>query len=237
MRNEPFIAPDNPYASLDRGMFISRDLLLSNGKKEDRFCRIGHCDVFNFQGVANFCIVNYQVFTWETMPETPEQYAAYDVYKDPVSGSDTFTFSDKPVPFDVFRAESFGIESFIRDGRRLTGAKKETFADFYAKYSPDEEHIWPSADDAIAVNYIVHQQSFVSVKGAPLVPLSSRLRYRGYGLSDPDKLTVAPGQVYRKGAFIYADKPFKNRDGMIADALAHFTVEGRAAAKQLFMPS
>jgi len=237
MRNEPFIAPDNPYASLDRGMFISRDLLLPGGKKEDRYCRIGHCDVFNFQGVANFCIVNYQVFVWETMPETPEQYAAYEVYKDPVTGSDTFSFSDKPVPFDVFRAESFCIESFIRDGRRLTGDKKETFADFYSKYSPDEEHIHPDIVGSMAVNFVTHQQSLVSVKGGPLVPLSSRLRYRGYDLNDSVKLTVGPGQVYRKGAFIYLDKPFKNRDGMIADALAHFTVEGRAAAKQLFMPS
>lgn len=237
MRNEPFIAPDNPYANLDRGMFVSRDLLLANGKKEDRYCRIGECNVFNFQGVANYCIVSFKVYVWETMPQTAEQYAKFEVYKDPRSGADTFSFSDKPAPFDVFRAESFCIESFIRDVRRLDVNKLETFADYYAKYSPDEEHIHPDIVGSIAVNFVVHQQSFVSVKGAPLVPLSSRLRYRGYELNDSVKLTVGPGQVYPKGAFIYVDNQFKNRDGMIADALAHFTVEGRAATKQLFMPS
>ena len=137
---KPFVPEDNPYDALDRGLFIARELMHQTSdidvNREDTYCRISRIEVYNFQGMSNYCIIGYQVMIFPYQPVTEEDYAKGQIYKDPrgLLGVDKYYFQNAPQHMSSQMVENLCITDFIQNVRILKQSAWPTFKSLYAPF-------------------------------------------------------------------------------------------------------
>lgn len=100
------VQADNPYASLDRGLFI-----LAGADRP--YARLQVC-TWRQQGPATFPgYLTYQVKTYATKPTTEAEYGAGTLYQHPVNGLKEFIAFTRGVVETAIQAEYWAIEDFL----------------------------------------------------------------------------------------------------------------------------
>lgn len=230
-----FIPKDNTYDANDRGLFLSRNLLITNEQTVECYCRVQEAVVLNFQGAPNYTIVGYKIGYWLNKPETDDDYLAITPYRDPRNNQDTFYFTMQPQAMTVFDVENYAINDFVKTNRGTDPAKWPTLAQLYQQYNLVKGDYHMHGVTELGVNNVMHQAKYVSVSGKPLMVAAERLRYRGYKMKSAHEIKPLESYVYAENQFLYVDNvAFVDRGQIIADAARHFASEaGQQAVKEL----
>lgn len=230
-----FIPDDNPYDQADRGLFLTRNLLISAEQVADCYCRIQQATLMNFQGAPNYTIVGYKVGYWLEQPVSDADYDAMTLYKDPRGNVETFYFTMQPQEMSLIEIENYCINDFVKVNRMALPAKWPTLGQLYTSYNAVKNEYHMHGVTAFAVNNVMHRAEYVSVSGKPLQLASQKLRYRGYEMKGTLDVHPLEPYVYKENQFLYVDNvQFVDRAQIVTDAQRHFiSDDGQRAVREL----
>lgn len=223
---KPFAPTEaDEYTGLDRGLFYARNLTFTDGfgdlMEDDTYSRISRIEVYNFQGVSNFCIIGYQVMCYKAHPVNEADYKNNFLYIDPRAPKvSTYYFQAVPQGMNVRVLEQLCISDFINQVRATDPSLWNTLTSLYESFSPYKDALMVAAGGLQGVDNVSHQTLFTSTDGKPPALTSQQLRYRGY------ELDGSQGRLskwtYGTGQYMYANVPFMDRTRMIIAAKEDF---------------
>lgn len=227
---------NNPYAGLDRGLFMAMDLDVGSGDVQDRLCRIGNVSVQAYQAETNVAVVTYQVLYFVKTPVTESDYASQArVYVDPRNQASSFSFAALAKDYKAIFIEGLCINDFLQNKRATPPAQWENVLERMDSWALCAPVITPDEDKGLGVSHVRHHQYFSTTDGKPIVHDRSVMRYRGYELRPDDPTKPKSNWAnWPAGRFIEFESPIFSHSKMVSLAVAHFGRSGWEEIKDLF---
>lgn len=166
----------------DKGLFLVNNLMIAGSNKaiKQAVCRIGEASLMTAGGLCYNRLLMYKVHFWVAQPQTIEDYAGFQVFKDPRTGSTVFTTTIALKQYGVEDITSIALQHFL--SVVLAGRKYTPSTDAMKKLKQGCDAFWPFKDEDgrdLAVWNVVHKQYFASVQGLALEQQYAKLSYRG----------------------------------------------------------